>query len=98
MADSPETPVPTVWISRSWGSVPRLQDLAGKGLGMSWSEDDELRFSIQDAMRGVKVPTLKVRLGEEDRAKLAQAVLERFKLSGYRIIRPNPKPFSTHGS
>lgn len=47
-------------------------------------------------MRGVKLPKLAKRLEEDDRAKLAQAIFERFKLSGITVTFATPKPFSTH--
>ncbi len=63
---------------------------------MIWTDDDYLAFAIQDAMRGVKVPEAKIRLTEEDRRVLAQAIVERFKLSKIKFELSVPAPFSTH--
>ena len=48
--------------------------------------DDHLRIAIYDAMRGVKLSTLKRTLTEEERHELAQAMFSRYRRCGWRVL------------
>jgi hypothetical protein len=48
--------------------------------------DDWLQFSIMDAMRGVRLPTLKRTLTEDERRELARAIFAKFRLCGFEVV------------
>ena len=57
-------------------------------------KDEYLNFTIYDAMRGVKLPSIKRSLTEDERHILAKAIFDQFKLSKLAVLC-NPSP--AHG-
>ena len=58
--------------------------------------DDWLQFSIMDAMRGVRLPTLKRSLAEDERRELARAISANFRLCGFEVVT-HPRPLHSAG-
>jgi hypothetical protein len=58
--------------------------------------DDWLQFSIMDAMRGVRLPTLKRSLAEEERRELARAIFTKFKQARFEVVT-HPRPLHSAG-
>jgi len=56
--------------------------------------DDWLQFSIMDALRGVRLPTLKRSLTEDERRELARAIFAKFRLCGFEVVT-HPRPLHT---
>jgi hypothetical protein len=48
--------------------------------------DDYLRIALYDALRGVKLPTIRRALDNQDRDILADALFARIKQSGWDIV------------
>lgn len=73
-----------------------------------WVPDEHLEFTIQDAMRGVRLPAepdlgrcagrrraALTKLEEDQRRILAKAVMERMRISRWRVVRLEVRPHGT---
>jgi hypothetical protein len=58
--------------------------------------DDWLQFSIMDGMRGVRLPTLKRPLTEDERRELACAIFAKFKQARFEVVT-HPRPLHSAG-
>jgi len=76
-----------------------LDNLGNKFLASVMGEtlpDDWLQFSIMDAMRGVRLPTLKRSLAEDERREQAHAIFAKFKQARFEVVT-HPRPLHSTG-
>jgi hypothetical protein len=64
----------------------QLKWARGSAALIEFVPDDHLRIAIYDAMRGVKLATLKRSLTEDERHEMAAAIFTKYKRCGWRVL------------